>query len=163
MNKEQLIALGLTEEQAEKVATAHKDAIDGNYVPKDRFNEINTENKQLKESLKERDGQIDALKTESGASEKLKQQITELQAANQQKDKEHAAEMKRIKRETLDERLLMEAGAIDPLAVKPFLAAIDDTVDDEGYAAVRAEQINALVKTESKKFLLYDTAKAKFD
>ena len=36
MNKEDLIAMGLTEEQAKKVM----DSLDGNFVTKARFNEI---------------------------------------------------------------------------------------------------------------------------
>lgn len=40
MNKEDLIAMGLTEEQAKKVM----DSLDGNFVTKVRFNEINEEN-----------------------------------------------------------------------------------------------------------------------
>ena len=44
MNKEDLIAMGLTEEQAKKVM----DSLDGNYVTKTRFNEVNEENKTLK-------------------------------------------------------------------------------------------------------------------
>jgi hypothetical protein len=149
MNKETLKEFGLTDEQADKVMGA----LDNAFVPKPRFDEVNTEKNQLKASLKERDGQLEALKTESGAAEKLKQQISDLQTANAQKEQEHAAEMKRVKREALDERLLTEAKAINALAVKPFLSAIDDGVDDEGYIAVRKQHIEALTKQESTKFL----------
>ena len=122
-------------------------------MTKSRFNEVNTEKTQLKDSLKERDEQLETLKSESGVAEKLKQQIAELQAANLQKDKEHAADMKRLKREAIDERLLSEAKALNPTAVKPFLSAIDDGVDDEGYIAVRQQHIQALAIAESTKFL----------
>jgi hypothetical protein len=149
MNKETLKEFGLTDEHADKVMGA----LDGAFVPKSRFDEVNTEKNQLKASLKERDGQLETLKTESGAAEKLKQQISDLQTANAQKEQEHAAEMKRVKREALDERLLTEAKAINALAVKPFLSAIDDGVDDEGYIAVRKQHIEALTKQDSTKFL----------
>jgi hypothetical protein len=153
MNKEQLIALGVTEELAEKVLAAYKQAIDGNFIPKDRFNTVNTENQQLKASLTERDGQLEALKTVTGGVDKLKQQIADLQTANVQKEKEYAAELKHVKREALDERLLTEAKAINPIAVKPFLSAIDAGVDDEGYMALRKQHIEALTKADSTKFL----------
>jgi hypothetical protein len=149
MTKETLKGFGLTDEQADKVM----EALNGAFVTKARFDEVNTEKNQLKASLKERDEQLEKLKNESGAAEKLKNQIAELQAANQQKDKEHAAEIKRLKREALDDRLLGEANAINALAVKPFLAAIDDSVDDEGYIALRKQQIEALSKADSTKFL----------
>ena len=147
-----MIAIGLTEEVAAKVETASLEELKG-FIPKARFDEVNTEVKQLKDSLKERDGQLETLKNTAGAVDALKQQITELQNANQQKDKEHAAEMKRVRRESLDERLLMESGAINALAVKPFLIAIDDGVDDEGYTALRRQHIEALTKSDSTKFL----------
>jgi hypothetical protein len=149
MNKEKLKEFGLTEEQADKVMGA----LDGAFVPKSRFDEVNTEKNQLKASVTERDKQLEALKTESGAAEKLKQQISDLQTANAATEREHAAEMKRVKREALDERLLTEAKAINAVAVKPFLTAIDDAVDDEGYVALRRQHIEALTKQESTKFL----------
>lgn len=149
MTKETLKGFGLSDEQADKVM----EALNGAFVPKSRFDEVNTEKNQLKTNLKERDEQLEKLKSESGATEKLKSQIAELQAANSEKDKAHAAEMKRLKRETLDDKLLSEANAINTLAVKPFLAAIDESVNDEGYAAVRKQQIEALTKADSTKFL----------
>jgi hypothetical protein len=149
MTKEQLKALGLTDEQVEKVW----ERFDGKFIPKHRFDEVNDEWKVTKEALRERDEQLEKLKKSTGAVEALKKQITDLQAKNKTKDETHAAEIKRMKREALDERLLIEAGAIDPLAAKPFLAAIDDGADDESYAADQARQIDALTKTESKKFL----------
>lgn len=62
MNKEDLIAMGLTEEQAKKVM----DSLDGNFVTKARFNEINEENKTLKKSVSDRDKQLEDLKKSSG-------------------------------------------------------------------------------------------------
>ena len=46
--KEQLTAMGLTEEQADKVLTTQKAAIDSNFVTKGRFNDVNAELKQLR-------------------------------------------------------------------------------------------------------------------
>lgn len=161
MKKEELVKLGLTEEMAGKVETASMEELK-EYIPKSRFDEVNAELKQAKESVKERDSQLETLKSESGAAEKLKKQIADYEAANAEKDKAHTAELLRLRREALDEKLLREAGAIDPMAVKPFLAAVDAGVDDEGYAAVRAGQIDALTKTESKKFLFKAAAAPQF-
>jgi hypothetical protein len=150
MTKELLMKdFGLTEEQADKVMAA----LDGAFVTKSRFDTVNAEVKQLKETLEGRNEQLESLKKESGTAEKLKAQIEEMQAANTQREKEHASEMKRLKREALDERLLTEAKAINALAVKPFLGTIDDSVDDEGYTALRKQQIEALSKAETTKFL----------
>ena len=151
MTRETLKGFGLTDEQVEKVWAG----LDGNFVTKARFNEVNAEKNQLKEQLKTRDGQLETLKSAAGDVDALKKQITELQTANQQKDKEHAAEMKRLKRGALDDRLLLEAKAINPIAAKPFLTAIDDGVDDEGYIALRKQHIEALTKAEGTKFLFH--------
>ena len=129
------------------------DEIGKGFVARGDFNALNAEIKQLKEQVKERDGQLESLKTAAGTVDGLKKQITELQSANADKDKAHATELKRVRREALDERLLSEAKAINATAVKPFLAAIDDGVDDEGYAALRRQHIEAIAKAESTKFL----------
>lgn len=49
MNKEELIALGLTEEQANKVLEINKDMI-----PYTRFKEVNDEKNELKNQLSNR-------------------------------------------------------------------------------------------------------------
>jgi len=153
MTKEQLIAAGLTDDLAEKVLAMFKTSIDGSYIPKERFNTVNAEAKQLKDSLKERDAQLETLKNAAGAVDALKKQIADLQAANQEKEKEHTAALKKIRREALDERLLIESKAINATAVKPFLTAIDDGVDDEGYIVLRRQHIEAIAKSDSTKFL----------
>ena len=49
MTKEQLLAAGFTEEQATNILKLHKEAIDGNYVAKHRFDEVNGELKTRSE------------------------------------------------------------------------------------------------------------------
>lgn len=75
MKKEDLIAMGLSEEQADKVMAS----LDGNYIPKTRFNEVNEENKTLKKSVSDRDKQLEELKKSSGDNAALQQQIESLQ------------------------------------------------------------------------------------
>lgn len=58
MTKEKLMEWGLTEEQANKVM----EGLNGSFVTKSRFNEVNEENKTLKAQVSERDGQIETLK-----------------------------------------------------------------------------------------------------
>jgi len=149
MTKEKLKEIGLTDEQAEKVLGLAKTS----FADKGKLETVTTELNQAKEQLKQRDEQLETLKTANGTAEKLKSQISELQTANQQMEQKHAAELKRVKREALDERLLLEAKAINQTAVKPFLTPIDDSVDDEGYMALRKQHIEALTKGESTGFL----------
>ena len=46
MTKEQLLSLGLTEEQAEKVLAVSTEEKKG-FIPKNRFDEVNNSNKNL--------------------------------------------------------------------------------------------------------------------
>ena len=93
MTKEQLLAAGLTEEQATNILKLHKEAIDGNYVAKHRFDEVNAELKTAKEQITERDKQITELKKFEGDSKALQEKIAELEAANAAKDKEYKANL----------------------------------------------------------------------
>ena len=93
MKKEDLIAMGLTEDQAKKVM----DSLDGNFVTKTRFNEVNEENKTLKQSVADRDKQLDDLKKSSGDNAELKKQIEDLQETNKSEAKKHADEMKELR------------------------------------------------------------------
>lgn len=89
MKKEQLIALGLSPEQADNVLKIHKETLDGSYVPKHRFDEITGENKTLKDSLGERDTQISSLRKFEGDATALKDQMKALQEDNKKKESEH--------------------------------------------------------------------------
>lgn len=116
MNKEQFTALGLTDEQAEKAATASADELKG-FVPKTRFDEVNEAKKQAEKGITDRDKQIDELGKVAGVSEELKAQITKLQGENQTAKEEYETNLKDL---TL-------TGAIK--------AALAGKVHDEGLAA----------------------------
>ena len=150
---EKLIALGLTKELAEKVETEYKTELDGQYVPKDRFNEVVTERNNLRKEVTERDTQLETLKSAAGSTEDLKQQIAQMQTDIAEREKQFATELKAVRRDNLDERLLNEAKAINPVAVKPFLVEVDPAIDDETYTTMRKQQIEAIKAGEGTKFL----------
>lgn len=93
MKKEQLLALGFTEEQVTNILKLYKEAIDGNYVAKHRFDEVNEELKTAKEQVTERDNQIAELKKFEGNSKALQEKITALENENAAKDKEYKANL----------------------------------------------------------------------
>lgn len=93
MTKEKLLEWGLTEEQATKVM----EGLNGAFVTKARFNEVNTELTKAKGTITERDNQLETLKKSGADAAALQEQITQLQTANAQKDKDHAAELKALK------------------------------------------------------------------
>lgn len=77
MNKEELIALGLTEEQATKVLEINKDMI-----PYTRFKEVNDEKNELKNQWSNRDTQLKELDKIIKDNEELNSKIKELQESN---------------------------------------------------------------------------------
>lgn len=151
MTKESLMAMGLTEEQATKVM----EGLNGSFVTKTRFNELNEELKTAKATITERDGQLNALKTSGADAAALQAQITQLQADNVAKDQEHAAEIKKIKIENAVEKALTDAKAINPATVKPLLAAFLEKadLDDDGTIRGLADEIGKLAKGEGTSFL----------
>ena len=151
MTKESLMALGLTEEQATKVM----DGLNGSFVTKTRFNEVNEELKTAKATITERDTQLETLKKSGADATALQDQITQLQAANAQKDQEHAAEIKKIKIENAVDKALTDARAINPATVKPLLAAFLEKadLDDDGTIRGLADEIGKLAKAEGTSFL----------
>lgn len=153
MTKEQLKALGLTDEQVEKVWGE----FDGKYIPKYRFDEINGELKNAKDAVKERDGQLETLKKSTGDVEALNKKITELQAENKTKDEAHAAEMKQLKFDTALNSALTVAKAKNPETVKPLLKVFLEKAELDGDTIKGLDsEVKKLVGSEETKFL-FDT------
>lgn len=151
MTKESLMAMGLTEDQATKVM----EALNGSFVPKTRFNEVNTELQTAKATIKERDSQLEALQKSTGDVEALKNQITELQTANTDQQKKHDAELKKLKIDNAVDSALKDAKAINPATVRPLLTAFLEkaTVSDDGTIPGLSDEIGKLVKGEGTSFL----------
>lgn len=148
MKKEDLIAMGLTEEQAKKVM----DSLDGNFVTKARFNEVNEENKTLKQSVADRDKQLEDLKKSSGDNAELKKQIETLQQQNTDQKKAHDAEMAQLKLDNAIDAALTAAGAKNSKAVKALLDMSKVKLGEDGKLSGWDEQISAVQKSDSYLF-----------
>lgn len=151
MTKETLMQMGLTEEQANKVM----EGLNGSFVPKSRFNEVNTELQTAKNTIKERDTQLETLQKSTGDVEALKKQITDLQTANTNQQKQHDEEMKQFKINAAVDKALTDAKAINPATVKPLLAAFLEKANlaDDGTIYGLADEIGKLAKAEGTSFL----------
>ena len=152
MKKEDLVALGLTDEQAEQVANASAEELKG-YIPKSRFDEVNTEKNTLKTTLAERDTQLTDLQKSSKDSEALNKQIAELIKANADAQAAHDAEIKQLKIDNAIEKALGDAGALNVKAVKALLELTDAELTDDGYIKGLDKQIEALKGADDSKFL----------
>ena len=151
MNKESLMAMGLTDEQATKVLTE----INNNYVLKTQFNEVNNELQTAKNTIKERDTQLENLQNSTGDIKALKQQITDLQTANKDQQTKHDEEMKAFRIDNAVDKALIEVKAINPATVKPLLSAFlqKASLSDDGTISGLSDEIGKLVKGETTSFL----------
>lgn len=150
MTKEQFIALGFTEEQAEKAAAASAEELKG-FIPKARFDEVNSAKKKAEDDLQDRDKQLEQLKKEAGDNENLQKQIEKLQSDNKTAKEKYEAEVKELRLSTAV-KLALAGKVHDPDIVASLLDKAKIELDDTG--AVKGgleDQIKAL--RESKAFL----------
>lgn len=131
MNKEELLALGLTEEQAEKVLA---------------------EMGSLQKSLKERDKQFSELQKAAEGNEELQKQIADLQKQNAEQEKAHQAELAQMKLNNAIDNALAAAGAKNNKAVRALLDLSGVKLEEDGKLAGFAEQLEALQKSDGYLF-----------
>lgn len=160
MTKEKLLEWGLTEEQATKVM----EGLNGSFVTKARFNEVNTELTAAKNTIKERDTQLETLKKSTGDTKALQDQITQLQTDNANQKKAHEAELKNLKISNAVDVALTNAKAKNNTAVKALLAAFLEKAElaDDGTVKGLDDEIGKLTKGEDTAFLFDTSGKAKF-
>lgn len=159
MKKDELVKLGADEALAEKIAAASAEELKG-FVPKARFDEVNTAKKAAEDQVKERDQQIEGLKS-AGNVDDLKKQIETLQADNKAKDEAHAAEIKQLQIDNAVNAALAAAKAKNAKAVKALLNLENAELGDDGAVKGLSEQIENLKKAEDSKFMFDTVTKPK--
>lgn len=147
MKKEDLIALGLTEEQAKKVLDAVKD-----YVPKTQLAEVERERDGLKATVAERDTQLETLKKSSGDNEALQKQIADLQKANEDQQKAHEAEIAQLRLDNAVEAAILAAGAKNVKAVRALMDADKLRLEKDGTVTGLSDQLKAIQKSDAYMF-----------
>lgn len=95
--KELLQKLGIAEDKIEDATQQFKAFLDGEYVPKSRFNEVNAEKKNLETAVADRDKQLKTLKNSEGNITTLKDKITKLQAENKANALKAEQDLKNLK------------------------------------------------------------------
>ena len=95
--KELLQKLGIAEDNIENATKQFKEFLDGEYVPKSRFNEVNAEKKNLETAVADRDKQLKTLKVSEGDITTLKDKITKLQAENKANALKAEQDLKNLK------------------------------------------------------------------
>lgn len=152
MNKEQLIELGLTEEQADKVVSSF-----GTMVPKARLDEKIKEAKEYKDQVAERDTQLADLQTKAAGNDALQVEITKLQNANKAATENYETEMKDLKLSTAI-KLALNGNVQDVDIVTNLLDKAKVELNEDGTVKDGLQnQIDSL--KESKPFLFVDVNK----
>lgn len=147
---ELLERLGVAREQQEEATKQLKAFLDGEYVPKSRFNEVNAEKKNLETTVADRDKQLKTLKDSEGDITALKDQITKLQADNKANALKAAADLKALKLSTAVQLAIGDT-AQDAELVANLIDKSKLILGDDGKVTGLSEQLKEL--KESKSFL----------
>ena len=166
MKRKFLEDMGLPKEQVDSILDANSQDIGkakGDFDGiQEKLNAAQAEITTLKGQVKDRDAQLETLKKSTGDVDDLKKQIETLQNDNKAKDKEYAAEIKRIKVDSAVNAALTAAKAKNLTAAKALLTDLDKAeLLEDGSVKGLSEQIEKLVKADDTKFL-FDTSKPSF-
>lgn len=154
MKRKELEDLGLSKEQVDAVMKINGTDIENakEVVGADVTN-LRAENESLTKQVKDRDKQIESLKSSVGDNEDLKKQIEQLQTDNKAQADAHAKEIQQMKLDAAVEKILTDGGAKNIKAVKALLNLVDIKLGDDGTVKGLTEQIEKLKGDDSTKFL----------
>lgn len=159
---ELLVKLGIAEDKREEATKSFKEFLDGEYVPKSRFNEVNAEKKNLESAIAERDKQLKELKNSEGDVNALKEQITKLQAENKAAAEQSAKELKDLRLSTAI-RLAIGDTAQDIDLVAGLVDTSKLVIGEDGKVSGIKEQIKALKVEKAFLFKPEGDPKPKYD
>lgn len=149
MDLKTLLGEELYKQVTEKLGDKHKVAIvsDGNWIPKQKFDDLNEEKKQYKEQVDDLNKQLGALQKELKDNEEASKSIEALKEQIKAKEDELAA----TRKENAIRLEVLEAGPNDVADILPHIKADVVTVAEDGTVTGLAEQIKAL--QEAKPYL----------
>lgn len=159
MNKEQFIALGLTDDLATKAAEASVAELK-TYIPKHRFDEVSEEVKTLKGTVKDNETALETLKKSSGDAEELKKQIETLQNDNKTKDEQYQKDLKELKL-TNAIKLAITGKAQDEDLVTGLFDKTKLILGDDGKITGLEDQLKGLQESKAFLFKTDDTTSTK--
>lgn len=149
MNREELKALGLSDDQIEKVMASHGKVVNSTKEKADRVESLEAQIVDLNEQIKDRDDQLEELKKVD--AEGLQTKIDELQQANESTRTEHEEKIAKQQKEFAIELALRDAGALNSKAVKALLDAESIKIDGETLLGLD-DQVKALQKSDAYLF-----------
>lgn len=121
------------------------------HIPKERFDEINTQNKDLKAQIAERDTQLLELKEKAKGQDELTAKIAELESQNQKTVEEYEKSIKARDFDYAFENYLRDSGAKNTKAVKALFDTTTITYED-GKLKGADDQLKVIVEENSYLF-----------
>jgi hypothetical protein len=124
---------------------------DGNWFPKDKFDQVNSDNKDLKKQLKDRDVQLSELKTKATGNEELTKQINELTELNKKTAADYQAKLDQQSFDFALKDALSGAKAKNPKAVEALLNKDSIKLDGDKLLGLD-EQLKGIKESDSYLF-----------
>lgn len=151
MTLEALMKKGLTEEHAKLVLALHKEAIDGNYVPKATFDAERDKLKTANETIADRDKQIKELGAFKGTAEELQKTVDDLTAQNEKDKKDYEAKLTEMETNNAIRSVIADqVHNVDD--IMPRIDKTKLTIVDGKVTAGLVEQVDAVKKTHPHYF-----------
>lgn len=151
MKLKDLIDKGLTQEQAQLVIDLHKQAIDGNYVPKATFDAERDKLKTANETIADRDKQIKELGAFKGTAEELQKKVDDLTAENDKAKKDYEAKLSEMEtNNAIRSHIADKVYSVDD--IMPRIDKTKLTIVDGKVTAGLVEQLDAVKKTHPHYF-----------
>lgn len=148
MKKEELIALGLSEEQAKTVMAEHGRTVT---TLNAQISTLQASEKELQSQAAKHAEDLKVLQKNAGTSEELKQQIKQLQKENSDKEQQYQQELIDIQRNSALNQVLTESKVKNVKAVAALLDNDAITFKD-GQLIGAKEQLEKLMKTDTYLF-----------
>lgn len=149
MNRDELKALGLTDEQVEAVMASHGKVFN---PVKQNLDSVTTERDDLKGQIAERDTQLESLKSKAGDNEELLNQIEQLKTDNATKTADMQAKLDAQAFDFALDKTIMAAGGRNSKAIKVLLDNEIIKLADDGNLIGLSEQLTNLKESDGYLF-----------
>lgn len=124
---------------------------DGNWFPKEKFDQVNNDNKDLKKQIKDRDTQLEDLKTKAAGNEDFKNTIEQLQNDNKKIKEDYEAKLTQQSFDFALKDALSGAKAKNPKAVEALLNKEAIKLDGDKLLGLE-EQLKTIKESDSYLF-----------
>lgn len=140
----ELLGEDLYKQVTEKLGDKKVFVDDGNYIPKQRFDEVNNEKKELQLQIRDRDKQLEELMEQAQDNQKLRNKIAELQQTNDEVKNEYEQKIREQRFNFSLEQALVRLQAKNVKAAKALVDTEKISIDDNGNLIGFEEQIKQI-------------------